>query len=187
MIVEVRQVNGYEAAMEAARITVRKPPLGKEPSDHWKQQILMAEHSPLRAVVYLVHFQIPKWVSTHFVRHKIGVEHFVSTSREDRVGGSREENEKCVDHIMILNAQAIIAISRKRLCFLASPETGVEWRLFLQQLQKIDPELYNTCENECVYRGFCPEIKSCNWYKTPEAQEERREYLKNYRDRIIKE
>lgn len=46
----------------------------------------LMEHSPLRQDEYCIEMKnIPSFVSVHMVRHKIGVEHFVLTSRDDRI------------------------------------------------------------------------------------------------------
>ena len=61
----------------------------------------------------------------HFVRHKHGIEHWISTRRTDRTGIDRNElrQDELVTHEFEANAQAIINISRKRMCFQASKET----------------------------------------------------------------
>lgn len=187
MIEEIEKLTSSSVAVDMARLTVNKDALNStgESSDSWWRKILMAEHSPVRAVLYKAQWSLPKWVSTHFVRHKVGVEHFVSTSRPDRAGGTREENEKMVKHGMIINAQAIINISRKRLCYLASKETRDEWSDFLQKLHHVDKIIPKLCVPECVYRGFCPEIKSCGYYATQEARDSREDYIKDFKDKII--
>lgn len=185
MNIEAIQITPRVMALNSARLTVGKDD-AKSASVRWWRKILMAEHSPIRMVQYWGSWMLPKWVSTHFVRHKVGVEHFVSTSRPDRTGGaSREEKEKSVRHGMMMNAQAIISISRKRLCGLASKETTLEWSLFLENLKEEDPELVKLCVPECVYRGFCPEMKTCGYYATEDARNERKEYLRGYADRRI--
>ena len=55
-----------------------------EVTDEWKNKILKAEHSPIRTLMFTVRMELPYWVSTHFVRHKYGVEHYVSSQRNDR-------------------------------------------------------------------------------------------------------
>lgn len=102
----------------------------------------------------------------HFVRHKIGVEHFVTTQRDDRTGKERDyiSQETLVNHNCFANAASIIQISRKRLCRMAHPETRNAWLLFLKELRNFEPELVDVCVPECVYRyGNCPEFKSCGW------------------------
>jgi hypothetical protein len=184
--IEARRITDTGHALTTALVTVNKESAKAGPSKVWWRKILMAEHSPIRTVMYKGTWKIPKWVSTHFVRHKIGVEHYVSTSRPDRTGGQdRAEKEKEVTHVMYLNPQAIINISRKRLCKLASPETTKEWREFLDNLAQDDPELVALCVPECIYRGFCPEFKPCGYQATDKARCHRLMYLDGYADREI--
>ena len=163
-------MNNWEKALNAARNTVNKPPLGKEPSSEWKRKILLAEHSPIRLIkIDYLWKDIKSWVSVHFVRHKIGIEHFVTTQRDDRVKLDRDKKpqDSLVSHYFEANAQAIINISRKRLCYQAHKETRDVWQSFLlNEVMIKEPELFTVCVPECVYRGFCPEIKSCGYSKT---------------------
>lgn len=56
----------WKRALNAARKTVGKPPLDKEPSDGWKAWMLLAEHSPIRLVEYDLSFEkIRQWVTVH--------------------------------------------------------------------------------------------------------------------------
>lgn len=155
---------------DAARTTIRKHEGTKEPSSAWKRRILLAEHSPIRQMLFKWKWlNLKYWVSVHFVRHKIGIEHFVSTQRTDRTGVNRDEarQDALVDHECLANAQALIFISRKRLCRQASAETTAAWKLVLKAVQECEPELASVCVPECVYRGFCPEFNGCGYAKTP--------------------
>ena len=70
---------------DAARTTIRMEEGDKEPSSAWKRRILLSEHSPIRQMMFQWKWvNLKYWVSVHFVRHKIGIEHFVSTQRTDR-------------------------------------------------------------------------------------------------------
>jgi len=154
---------------DAARTTIRMEEGDKEPTSAWKRRILLAEHSPIRQMtVKWKWINLKYWVSVHFVRHKIGIEHFVSTQRTDRTGVNRDEIPQAapVNHECFANAQALIFISRKRLCHQASPETTAAWKMVLDEVKKSEPELYSVCVPECVYRGFCPEFKSCGYAAT---------------------
>jgi thymidylate synthase ThyX len=98
------------------------------------------------------------------VRHKVGIEHFCQSQRTDIAGIERDElpQNSLVKHICYANAQAIINISRKRLCNKASKETREAWQIFLNALKEYEPEIVNACKKECDYRnGICPEFKSC--------------------------
>jgi hypothetical protein len=153
----------------------------KEPTSEWKLKILKSQHSPIRALMFDVEFQdLPYFVSVHLSRHKIGVEHFVGTQRTDRTGVNRDMLPQTakVNHRMIINAEALIQISRKRLCQCASLETREAWQTMLWELKKIEPELYSVCVVECVYRGHCPEYNKCGFADTEAFLSELIEYQK---------
>ncbi len=166
---------------DAARTTVRMEEGEKEPGSAWKRNILLSEHSPIRQMTFRWKWiNLKYWVSVHFVRHKIGIEHFVSTQRTDRTGVNRDETPQSalVNHECFANAQAIIFISRKRLCCQASQETTAAWKQVLDEVKKREPELYSVCVPECVYRGFCPEFKTCGYANTQAFQKALEAYRK---------
>lgn len=165
MNIEIERLIGWREAMNVARATVGKPPLDKAPSPKMVFSLLDSEHSPIRVVTYRITMRdIPYWVSVHFVRHKIGVEHFVSTQRSDRTGTPREKlpQDNLVTHTMVLNAQAILNISRRRLCTCASKDTRAVWQEVVRQLKKVDPMLASLCVPMCEYRG-----KVCHEHMSP--------------------
>lgn len=51
---------------------------------------------------------------------------------------------------------------------------------FKNKVSERDKFLASVMVKECVYRGFCPEINSCNYDKTKEFEEE----LEDYRNTI---
>ncbi len=177
----LQPVTSWKRVLNAARRTVGKEYLDKEPSLSWKAKILLAEHSPIRLLEYDFGWKkIRQWVTTHLVRHHEGCEKFVHSQR-----GDRRELPCDRDHIyqgakndmdMTCNAQAMINISRKRLCNCASKETREAWKLVMQQLELVDPILENKCVPECVYRGFCPELKSCGYWKTTQFKKDLADY-----------
>ena len=167
MKVEIRKITDWDLVYETALATIDKK-VTKEPSDAWKRKILNAEHSPIRALQFLIKLEgIPYFVSTHLVRHKIGVEHYVSTSREDRTGIKREERKQTdlVNHTMLINAQALITMSRKRLCTMADAKTREVWRAVKEEIKKVEPILAEFMVPECVYRQGCHEFKPCGYFK----------------------
>ena len=184
MKVELKNVKGtWEEVANRARTTVSKGELGKEPSDNFKKRILMAEHSPIRGLIYCFKISnLKSWVATHFVRHHVGVEKWVSTQRTDRTGVNRDELPQGEEVTMELeaNAQALINMSRKRLCSQASSETREVMQAIKKEVSERDEFLARVMVKECVYRGFCPEMKSCNHDKTETFKKE----LEDYRDTI---
>ncbi len=154
---------------DAARTTIHMEEGEKEPSSAWKRRMLLSEHSPIRQMIFKWKWvNLKYWVSVHFVRHKIGIEHYVSTQRTDRTGQNRDDipQSALVNHECCANAQALITISRKRLCRQASTETTLAWKMVLDEVKKGEPELVSVCVPECVYRGFCPEFKPCGYSNT---------------------
>lgn len=169
----------WDKVKQAARTTIRKDGSAAYPDDKWKKTILLAEHSPIRKIkVGWKWKDLLSWVSVHFVRHKIGIEHFVSTQRTDRTGVNRDTLPQgaSVDHECEANAQALIFISRRRLCGQASKETREAWKEVLSEVEKKDPVLASVCVPECIYRGFCPEFKSCGYVNTPDYKRRLEEY-----------
>lgn len=182
-IVKLVQVTSWKRALNAARRTIGKAFLDKEPSASWEAKMLLAEHSPIRLVEYDWSWEeIKQWVTVHLVRHHEGCEKFVHSQRSDRrdLGIPRDKLPQGVlnDMDMTANAQAIINISRKRLCSCASIETREAWKQVLAAIKEVDPILVDKCVPECVYRGFCPEfMKSCGYANTKRYQQD----LKRYR------
>lgn len=179
---ELIQTTGWKRALKAARTTVHKKPIDKEPSDTWKAKMLLAEHSPIRLVEFdWTWDDIKQWVTVHLVRHHEGCEKFVATQRDDRYsyGVPRDELPQGQENTMMMtaNAQAMINISRKRLCGRASKETREAWKAVMEALKEVDPVLESKCVPECIYRGFCPEFDNCCGYcKTAEFQKRLEEY-----------
>lgn len=173
----------WREVADAANTTIHKEAGTKEPSSIWKRKILLAEHSPIRQLFFRFKFyELKYWVSVHLVRHKVGIEHWVRTQRSDRTGTNRDElpQGNLVEHEILVNAQALINISRKRLCKNAAKETKEAWQALLDTIKEKEPELYSVCVPDCVYRGWCYEYKSCGYFKT----EEFKERLKKYREGI---
>lgn len=165
-------VDNWQSVKNSAMNTIGKDD-GKYPSSEWKWKILRAEHSPIRLIELTIRMHgIPYWVSVHLVRHKIGIEHWVSTQRTDRTGIDRSQLSQAamVDHTIRVNAQALMTISRKRLCAQASAETRRVWQAVIDAVAQVEPELASLCVPECIYRGHCTEMRSCGFADTPRYQ-----------------
>jgi len=126
-------------------------------------KIYRCEHSPMRTQLFWIEMLgIPSFVSVHLVRHNIGVSHYVQTMRDDR--GAQEVANRLteVNHAMLINAQALINMARKRLCHKAHPETRLLFESVKDHLKPIDPDLARYMVPECAYRGdVCHELKPC--------------------------
>lgn len=181
MRIEIEEITDWKRVVNAARFTVKKDPLDHEPSTAFKKAIILAEHSPLRLLEFDIRlFDIPKYVSVHFVRHHEGLEKFVCTSRPDRNGFKTTRHEQRDDDPVnmqfSINAQALINISRVRLCSRAEATTRAVWNEVINRLSIIEPELAEACVTNCVYRGLCPEMKSCGFTETASFKTVRKEY-----------
>lgn len=125
-------------------------------------EMYRCEHSPMRTQMFWVEMLgIPTFVSVHFIRHKVGVEHFVTSNRDDRGGSGNETRWTSVNHGMFLNAQALVNMARKRLCHKSHAETRKVMAALRESVREADPELAVHMVAECVYRGECHELKSC--------------------------
>jgi len=164
---------------DCANVTIHKEEGTNEPSSRWKRRMAMCEHSPIRQLTFDFKWtDLPSWVSVHFVRHKIGIEHWVRSQRTDRTGEDRTKlpQDNPVEHRIQVNAQALINISRKRLCCCASPETREAWQAVLDALKPVEPEIVSACVPDCVYRGWCYEYKTCGWFRTEAFKKRLEEY-----------
>ncbi len=189
MNVEVKQITPWSLALDMARQTVGKEPTHKEPSDEWKIKMLRAEHSPIRCVQYLITCtDVPYWVVMHLVRHHQGIEKFVCTQRSDRTGTDRHSlpQDAHISCSFICNAQALINISRVRLCSQAATETHQLWWKVRETIKGIDPLMANFMVPNCIYRGFCPEFKGCGIDKFSQFENRLEEY-RNGKDSTIAE
>ena len=183
---KLEKVTSWKRVLNAARRTIGKKPIDKEPSNSWKAKLLLAEHSPIRLLEFdWTWGEIQQWVTTHLVRHHEGCEKFVHTQRVDRnpelEGLSRDELPQGLlnDMDMTANAQALINISRKRLCSCASKETREAWKQVKEAIREVDPIMADKMVPECIYRGFCPEfINPCGYANTQKYQDD----LANYRN-----
>lgn len=83
------------------------------------------------------------------------------------------------DLAFIVNAEAIINMSHKRLCAKASAETREVWQAVVSKISDIDPDLAKHCVPQCMYRGgICPEPKGCGYNKTGLFNKQLTEYKK---------
>ena len=169
----------WREVADSANTTVHLEAGTKEISSKWKRRMLLCEHSPIRQyTIKCKWYDIKSWVSVHFVRHKIGIEHWVRTQRTDRANVDRDSlpQSNLIEHEFEANTQAFINISRKRLCHGASKETREAWQLILSEIKELEPELYSVCVPDCIYRGWCYEHRSCGFHKTEEFEKRLAEY-----------
>lgn len=186
--VTIENVYGtYREIADRCRTTVNMDKGTKEVSEDYMRRLYRSEHSPIRLRSFLIRVEnVPSWIATHLRTHKDGIndfghEYYISTQRDDRT--EIKDRDKVPQGALVtmelhVNAQALINISRKRLCRQAHIRTIKVWRKILEQIKEIDKALYEVCVPECVYRGFCPEMKSCGYVNTEIYKSEREKYIR---------
>ena len=164
---EILKIKGdWREVVDDCRATVKKSPLGKEPSTAFKKSILISEHSPIRDISVKFSWKnIKYWVAMHWKTHKW--ESRVDSQRNDRQ--SRYDREKAPQDALIdfygdPNIQHTIDTWRKRLCYMASPETREYAEDFKRALHEVEPEWADVLVPNCVYRCGCPEPNGCKWF-----------------------
>lgn len=177
MKITARIISGWDNALSAARFTVGKSTeIGKQPSDDWKHKMCIAEHSPLREVIFRIECEnVPRRAVTHLVRHHNGIEKYVESSRPDR---NKNAKEKTTNVAFTINAQALIQISRVRLCKQAWYETRDTWKAVVDAVKEVDNIVPLYCVPNCIYRfGICPEPKCCGFVDSDLWKAEAKEYI----------
>ena len=157
MKINVEKLTDVSLVRRACEFTSRKP------SKITLDKIYQCEHSPLRTQMFWIEMRdIPTFVSVHLVRHKFGVEHFVESNRDDTKKDSGiVDRNTLVNHAMLINAQALINMARKRLCSKTHTSTLLVMAYICSEVQIVDKDLAEYLVPDCVYRGGCNELKSC--------------------------
>lgn len=152
------------------RNTINKEATDKKPSKDFILKLLIAEHSPIRlARIKWRWEQIKSWISVHFSRHWLGWSKWISTQRSDRTGINRDKapQDAPVNMDIEANAQALINVSRFRLCRQASPETRTYMEDLKETIKKSgQEEIALVMQPNCVYRAGCSEFTTCGYWKS---------------------
>jgi len=130
------------------------------------KQIYSWEHSITRSQIFSIQLiDVPTFVSVHLCRH-VTTTPFVRSKRVDRDGDGTENRYTPVNHRFICNAESLLHIARRRLCYQASLDTREVVKMIKEKIREIDPDLAHFMVPNCVYRGgICPEPKPCGNYK----------------------
>jgi len=171
-----RSTDNWDEVIKRGRTAIHKDREGGEITSALKTKLLLAEHSIIRELwIKWLWVEIPYWVTVHFKTHSLGT---IQDTRTQRIKQNRGEERQgaLVEHEMSANAQAMINISRKRLCNRAAVKTKQAWSTVINRLLAYEPELAKVCVPECVYRGFCPETKCCGYINTDMGEKEREDY-----------
>lgn len=176
IIKDFRSTNNWDEVIKRGRTAIDKDREVYKINSNLKTKLLLAEHSIIRELwIKWLWVDIPYWVTVHFKTHSLGT---IQDTKSQRGQRNRENLPQgaLVNHEMSANAQAMINISRKRLCNRAADETQEAWQGVINRLRYYEPELADLCVRECVYRGFCPEVECCGYVKTKTFRKEREEY-----------
>ena len=163
MKTEIIKIKGdWQDVVDGCRATVKKPPLGHDPSTEFKRNILIAEHEPIRELEIKWRWvDIPYCIAMHWKTHIWPSR--TNTSRADRTGVDRSERRQTdpVNFEGRANPQHLIDTMRKRLCYQADPETRSYAEDFKAELLETEPEISNVLVPNCIYRNGCPEMAKC--------------------------
>lgn len=189
MKITVKPVTESKRILDKCRLTVNKEPSkNPRPSTTFLDNIYMSEHSPIREKLFDIYIEdIPYCISTHFVRHHQGIEKYVTTSRSDRTDIKDRSQRSQMDLVsmgMTVNAQALINMSKVRLCWCADKDARKVMFEIVKQVKELEPELGSKLVPSCVYRGFCSENNKDCGYSREFLKKWREEYL-NGRDQLI--
>lgn len=186
-VVDVR--GNWRQVADAARTTIGLEAGIDDPKDSWKKKITRASHSPIRLLEFLIKVEgVKSWITVHNVRHKIGIEHFISTQRDDRTGKNRDSAPQgtLVDYQFCVNLEELMTICRKRFCRQAHKETIAFWKEIIDALQydrdayKVISPVIDLLVPECVARGGrCPEMKCCGYNKSNACEDQMNKYWSN--------
>ena len=169
-MIKILNVNAdWTAAKNECRNTVNKDPTDNVPSKTFIHNLLISEHSPIRLITIRWKWpNIKSWSATHFARHWLGWDKWISTQRTDRTGVNRDESpqDTLVSMDVNANAQALINVARWRLCYQASPETRSHMEEVKVAIRDVanQEELSNVMVPNCIYRCGCPEFHTCGYW-----------------------
>lgn len=167
MKTEILKIKGdWQEVVDDCRATVAKPPLGREPSDSWKRDILISEHDPIRDIEIKFRWRnIKYWIAMHWKTHIWRSR--TNTQRNDRQSDydrNKAPQDSLVDFIGDANTQHLIDSERKRLCYMASPETREYAEDLKVTLHDPEPQISDVLVPNCIYRCGCPEPNSCGLF-----------------------
>lgn len=170
MLIDIVKHTGLPEARRALAITSYEP----MQSTASLAMVYQWLHSPARTQLFeITCYNIPSFVATHMVRH-VTIQPFVSTARIDRGAKEVADRNTPVNMIIWANAEAILSMAGKRLCYKSSRETRELMLEIKDEILHVDADLARHMQPQCVYQGgYCREPKRCGYYNTevynPEA------------------
>ncbi len=189
MKITVETITESKRVLDKCRLTVNKEASkNSRPSTMFLDNVYMSEHSPIREKMFDISIEgIPYCISTHIARHHQGIEKYVTTSRSDRTDVKDRSQRSQMDLVsmgLTVNAQALINMSKVRLCWCADKDTRKVMFEIVKQIKELEPELGSKLVPSCVYRGFCSENNNNCGYSKGFLKKWREEYL-NGREQLL--
>lgn len=150
-----------ECAIGTEGKTLKTPP-----DEKWLRRIAIAQHSPIRELVYrFVLTDVPYWVLMELCRHHQGCEKYVQSSRNDRQSDfDRNAARQDMPRTMrfSVNLDALINISKKRLCGMATNEMQNLVGLMCREVMRVQPWTRGLFMPACGWQGGeCHEMRGC--------------------------
>ena len=149
-----------------ALVTIGKTPV-TAPTQEWKEAILRARHSPIRYLRFSFYLEVPYYVSVHLARH-VHAQPYIRSQRNDRqseYNRNKATQDTMVKMIWDMNAEELLVIANKRLCYKADPVTRRVVQDMCMKVSTECPEFFNVLVPMCKYLHGCPEIQTCGfWY-----------------------
>ncbi len=158
----------WERCKMLALNTIGKKYTGAEVSEEWKRKMLKAKHSPIRTLMFTIKVEMPYFVSVHFVRHKFGIEHYVTSQRNDRQSNYDRElapQSMMVTHVMDVNAEQIMFMAKRRLCNMADKTTRYTMAKICKEVENVNPEFKGLFKPMCEHLHECLEFNPCGHWE----------------------
>jgi hypothetical protein len=160
-------MDDWKRVKNHCRTTDNKDFTENEPTDKFKKQLLISEHSPIRLLEFDWSWNgIKYWLSTEWSRHKF--EKFISSQRDDRLLDDTPRDKKPQDALVnfdgYANMQNSIDSWRKRLCRKATDEARELAEDYKEELHITHPIESDVLVPNCIYRYGCPEFQPCDCF-----------------------
>ena len=134
MKITIEKTKDWDLVYKTALFTQGKKPLQQYPTEKWKHKTVVAQHSPLRQLEFLITIEdVPNFIHTHISRH-VHLQPYIQTMREDITGIPNDEITRRTPNngTYIINAQEFIHVSHDRLCTKASADTKFVWECVVE-------------------------------------------------------
>jgi hypothetical protein len=124
------------------------------------RDLYLARHSVIYAVQFWIEItDLSDRAHSHLVRSHVGFTPWVRTQRPDR-GGAPGLRSLAI----LCNAEALIILGQKRLCYKAWHETREVVEAIRAGVAAHDPALADLMQPACVWYRGCHETRPCGWY-----------------------